>query len=552
MLSELKAIEARLKQVLYGCVEHVQATKAALYLPSSHDLSQKSWEVVTSYQYNVSDRAVVKASDDLVDRMVVKRDAFYVNGLTADQRFAEMMFRQGNDRMLIAPLMSRGRLIGFIDMRDKAGRKSFEDADIKAAREISSQMLAVLSEHKLFGLEPLALVEDPAPAITGSQETVPRFASQREQPAGGASAPYTPSREALGAIDSARQYLSRRQLAPQTGKRTAGERELDAMRILLPSALAMPGALIAVLSMDGSLDNPRMVAARAELSDDAMTLILTHVGTILRGANQPHMTSRPAVLKPFGSEWTDIAATRITAIASLPVNPQSLDGLQLTVAFEQVSKDDASRVLQGFLRQLEPSIDAALASAGGSVDRPALAEHLLEPDFRRYPDLAKHSREVSATAARFARHLALPASQVETIRLAALVHDVGFRLLDYEDLYHQPRLLPEQRRLMAQHTIVGAALVEPLLGPEVAQAVLRHHERFDGQGYPSRLSGQQIPLAARIIQIADAWIAMTTQQPYQSALGKGEAVSRLRETAGTQFDPKLVELFLGALQEITA
>jgi hypothetical protein len=552
MLSELKAIEARLKQVLYGCVEHVQATKAALYLPSSHDLSRKIWEIATSYQYNVSDRAVVKASDDLVDRIVVKRDAFYVNGLTADQRFAEMMFRQGNDRMLIAPLMSRGRLIGFIDMRDKAGRKPFEEADIKAAREIASQMLAVLSEHKLFGLEALALLEEAAPALAGSQETVPRFASQRESSGAAAPAAYRPSSEALAAIESAKQYLSRRQLATQTGKRAAGEREFDTVRMLLPSALAMPGALIAALSMDGSLDNPRMMVARADLSDDALTLMLTHVGTILRSANQPHMTTRPAVLKPFGSEWTEIAATRITAIASLPVNPQTLEGLQLTVAFEQVSKDDVSRVLQGFLRQLEPSIDAALASAGGGVDRSSLAEHLLEPDFRKYPDLAQHSREVAATAARFARHLALPASQVETIRLAALVHDVGFRLLDYEALYHQPKLLPEQRRLMAQHPIVGAALVEPMLGPEVAQAVLRHHERFDGNGYPSRLAGHKIPLAARIIQIADAWIAMTTQQPYQPALGKGQAVSRLRETAGSQFDPQLVELFIGALQEITA
>ena len=107
MLPELRSIESQLKQILYGCVEHVQATKAALYLSSSHDLNEKRYELVTSYQYNAVDRKIVTANDDLVDRLAVKRSPFYVNGLASDQRLAEMLFRQGNDRLLVAPLFSR-------------------------------------------------------------------------------------------------------------------------------------------------------------------------------------------------------------------------------------------------------------------------------------------------------------------------------------------------------------------------------------------------------------------------------------------------------------
>src|SRR5688500_12250479 len=110
MLPEVRSIEPALKQILYGCVEHVQATKAALYLSSSADLNNKTYELVTSYQYNAADRKVVTANDDLVDRLAVKRSAFYVNGLGADHRLAEMLFRQGNDRLLVTPLFSRGRL----------------------------------------------------------------------------------------------------------------------------------------------------------------------------------------------------------------------------------------------------------------------------------------------------------------------------------------------------------------------------------------------------------------------------------------------------------
>jgi hypothetical protein len=104
MIADLHAIEPELKQVLYGCVEHVQATKAALYLPTSPDLSEKRFEVVTSYQFHDALRRVVRSSDDLVDRLLVRRVPFFVNGVAADQRFSEMLFRQGTDRLLAAPL----------------------------------------------------------------------------------------------------------------------------------------------------------------------------------------------------------------------------------------------------------------------------------------------------------------------------------------------------------------------------------------------------------------------------------------------------------------
>jgi len=104
---------------------------------------------------------------------------------------------------------------------------------------------------------------------------------------------------------------------------------------------------------------------------------------------------------------------------------------------------------------------------------------------------------------------------------------------------------------MAEHSIVGAALVEPLLGPEIAQAVLRHHERVDGKGYPSRLSGQQIPFASRVVQICDAWVAMTSAHSYQVSIDPTEAVKRMREGAGSQFDQELVAKFLDSLGEIT-
>ncbi|HEX9984597.1 MAG TPA: HD domain-containing phosphohydrolase [Thermoanaerobaculia bacterium] len=548
MLTEVKAIEAKLKQILYGCVEHVQATKAALYLCTSHDLTAKTYELVTSYQYNPADRKVVSANDDLVDRLSVRRSTFFVNGLGTDQRLAEMLFRQGNDRLLATPLFSRGRLVGFIDMRDKAGKKPFESQDVDAARRIGDEMLSVLATNKLFGLAPVQLSEAPQPERTSSTAiSAPNVVMPSAQPVRPGQI-FTPA--ALQAIETARDLMAKRQHATNSRTRVLDEQDFEVVHLLLPAALAIPGAVLACFSAIGHINNPQSIVAIATLTDDAMAMLQQHIEEWLARTGQPDMLMRPQLVYPFGVQVVPVSAAGISTILSAPVNPQSVEGLVLTVAFERTPEAQAQRALQIFLRQVEQSVEAAIAATTGRNDRQLVAERLLEPDFQRYPDLAEHSRQVSVIAARFARLLELPPAQIETVRLAALVHDVGLRLLDYERLYRRPSLTADELRGLAEHPVVGAALVEPLLGHDVAQAVLRHHERVDGKGYPSRLAGAQIPIAARILQIADAWVAMTARSTYQIPTTREDALDRLKQGSGTQFDNVLLEKFVKNVAEL--
>lgn len=551
MIPELQAIEPQLKQILYGCVEHVKATKAALYLPASYDLSEKKFELVTSYQYTIADRKVVGANDDVVDRLAMKRGPYFINGLGTDQRFAEILFRQGNDRLLAAPLFSRGRLIGFIDMRDKAGKKPFDTEDLEAAVRISEQMLNVLSSNKLFGIAPISLVEDPsaprsAPAVnpTVAVPSLPQVRPPAMHQGPGLSA------EAMQAIETAKQHIARRQLTVHTSKRPLSEADLDVVRLLLPAALSIPGVVMAAFSATGMMNNPHTVVAVGTVEEPALQAFQSHLQETLKAANKTHVVAKPQILYPFGAQSIPVTAAAITSIVSATIASQSAEGLILTAAFERTHESEALRLLQVFLRELDPSLEAALSASSGKSSQQVVAEKLLEPDFSRFTQLAEHCREVAVVAQRFARSLELPAAQVETVRLAALVHDVGLRLLDYERLHSRANLTAEEMKALSEHPVVGAAIVEPLLGPEVAQAVLRHHERIDGKGYPSRLVGQQIPLASRIIQIADAWIAMTSQSSYQPPVSRDQAVTRMREGAGAQFDPALVERFLRALSDI--
>ena len=547
MLPELKALEPQLKQILYNCVEHVKATKAALYLSSSADLSAKTFELVTSYQYNPADRKVINGNDDLVDRLAVKRNAFYVNGL-ADQRFAEMQFRQGTDRMLATPLFSRGRLVGFIDMRDKAGKKPFETPDLDAARKIGDEMLSLLGAQNLFGLAPIALVE---PQVVMSRNAVADAAA-----AGSGGHARQPgevfSLDAARAIEAAREFMSRRQHADAAARRVLSENDLEIIRLLLPAALAIPSAVLASFTAMGHLNHPQSIVAIGNVLDDAQEMLHKHLQAWLERSNQkvPATWPKPQLIYPFGTQVVPVTASGISTILSASVNPESIEGLILTVAFERTPEEQAKRALSMFLRQIEQSVETAIGATSGRSDRQVVAEKLLEPDFLKVPELATHCREVATIAHRFARVLELTPHQIETIRIAALVHDVGMRLLDYERLYHRPSLSAEELRGVAEHPVVGAALVEPLLGAEVAQAVLRHHERVDGKGYPSRMTGQQIPLASRVIQIADAWVAMTASQSYSPALTTAGALTRLQEGAGSQFDAALVAKFVARLNDI--
>jgi len=544
MLPEVKSIEAQLKQVLYSCVEHVQATKAALYLSSSLDLNQKQYEIVTSYQFNPADRKMVTGNDDLVDRLQVKRDPFFVNGLGSDQRFAEMLFRQGTDRMLAAPLFSRGRLVGFIDMRDKAGKKPFQPPDIQAARKIGEQMLNVLAANKLYGLAPISLVAEPVVSVsTTSNEVTPAA----PLPAIRSGQSFSP--EALHVVEAARALMTRRQLVQETGsKHLLSDDDLEPVRLLLPAALSIPGAVLACFSAIGHINNPQIVVAIAEVSDAAMKRLQTHLDEWLSRTNQTRLMLRPTVSYPFPARSAPL--TMLAPIVSAPVTVQTIDGLVLTFAFERPPDLAAQRALKRFLRQIEMAIETAISAASGRKERDLLAEYLLEPDFQKFPELASHCREVSVLAQRLAQLMDLPLPQIETIRLAALVHDVGLRFLDYDRIYTRLNLTAEEMRGISEHPVIGAALVEPLLGADVAQAVLRHHERVDGKGYPSRMSGPQIPLASRIIQVADAWVAMTARQSYQAQIPRDQAAQRLREGAGTQFDAAIVEKFLRSLPEL--
>lgn len=161
-----------------------------------------------------------------------------------------------------------------------------------------------------------------------------------------------------------------------------------------------------------------------------------------------------------------------------------------------------------------------------------------------------HSDRVSYYALRLAREIGLEEAQCERVRVAALFHDVGKVGTSELVLTKQGRLTEEEFAHIKQHPSLGARILSSIaMFKDLPTIVEAHHERVDGSGYPHGLAGESIPMEARIIAIADAFDAMTSDRHYRKSLGLDRAVEEMRKGCGKQFDEILVEAFLRVLGE---
>ncbi len=163
----------------------------------------------------------------------------------------------------------------------------------------------------------------------------------------------------------------------------------------------------------------------------------------------------------------------------------------------------------------------------------------------RDPFTYGHSRKVSSYAVALAEAIGLPSEKVTVISTAALLHDIGKIGIPDEVLNKVGKLEAETWELIQSHAKLSATIVGHVISlVSCLPAILHHHERWDGTGYPSGLKGEAVPIEARILAIADAFDAMTSSRPYRDPLSYKKVLDELKRCSGTQFDPKLVEAFL--------
>jgi diguanylate cyclase (GGDEF)-like protein len=197
---------------------------------------------------------------------------------------------------------------------------------------------------------------------------------------------------------------------------------------------------------------------------------------------------------------------------------------------------------------LSPAIDASKDDVPSHEQR-ALAAALARAVDAKDAGTRSHSETVAQLCVAIGERLQIEPAQLERLRLAGLLHDVGKIGVADAILQKPDALAPDEQFAMTEHVEIGHAILLAAELPIEGHWVLHHHERFDGGGYPSGLKGAAIPIESRVIAVADAFEAMTGTRPYREAVSADEAVEELRANAGTQFDVRCVDALVDVVND---
>jgi diguanylate cyclase (GGDEF)-like protein/putative nucleotidyltransferase with HDIG domain len=242
---------------------------------------------------------------------------------------------------------------------------------------------------------------------------------------------------------------------------------------------------------------------------------------------------------------------QLTARAGLDVAPHAVAPLlvdgrigAIAVAVADLA-DDKLELLAGMANQAKLAVANALSYESLESTFVSTVEALANALEANDEHTSEHARSISNLSLEVGRVLGLDPKTLKRLELGALFHDIGKIGIPTDILLKPGPLTDEERTIVEQHPELGARILAPIVRlADVREIVRAAHERWDGRGYPRGLAGEDIPVESRIILVCDAYHAMTTDRPYRKALPDDEARRRLREGAGTQFDPRAVEAFL--------
>jgi len=244
------------------------------------------------------------------------------------------------------------------------------------------------------------------------------------------------------------------------------------------------------------------------------------------------------------------AAEEIAKRIKTATQAYGTEHLRLSIALGCSTKETAGEKLEEVVKEAEERMYRQKLNEGKSF-RNSIINTLLAALFAKSVETEEHAGRLKDFCLKIGTMLKLTSKEMDELSLLAVLHDIG-KVGIREEILKKPGSLTElEWEEMKKHPEIGCRIAQntPELGP-IAEYILCHHERWDGQGYPQGLKGEEIPLLCRILAVADAYDAMTSDRTYRKALSREEAIEEIKRNAGTQFDPQIVEMFLESIKSI--
>ncbi|NOZ78064.1 MAG: HD domain-containing protein [Acidobacteria bacterium] len=486
-------LEKSFKQILFRFLEEVNCTKAALYLLAADG----SYLLVTQYGFGRRDALAAEfpPGHPLVLRArELRNEPKALHALEDFPEIAGYLEGAGSGWMLLAPLYGASRLLGFVDARDKGRRQRFVPRDLKTASDITGAMIHLLATLGLYpdlDEEALALEEPAVEKIEPENQYMPRVITLDE-----------PGLQEL------------------VGHASSMVRELAA---IVSITVIEEGEAASVVFAAGDPDDTELAAIQRHQTQ----------ALIERGIMAPPDDAWSRQLRKVGGRPGRSSSQTISSGVLLEVPGWTLLG---SAVIDREVQDPRELIAQ--LAQT-----AAEAHRCGTLRflRRRYVQSLVEPYRAGAPDLVQHMESVSRLAWRVAFVLGLDPETTEEAAMAGLVHDIGLT-----DLIGQPALSasspgPEERRLYRSHVVSGEKKLVHAGFDELARVVRHHHERWDGGGFPDRLSGDAIPLLSRLVHVAEVYDRLVSEYSYRAPIRPDRAIAILQAAAGRQFDPNMVD-----------
>ena len=497
-----------------------------------------SFRLAASYGfgYRFGPEDVLEAGHPLIDWVQRHRRPAFVNSPRDAGALGPLMEREHYAHSLTAPLYQGSRLVGILELQDKTDGSAFATEDVRQIQSVASQISTILGqfdgtevtapepmteedrEALFLPSRPRAEFPNPPDLFSGSEET------ERPKPEAAAAAS-TLARDGPP------------QLTP---------RELVVFKGFTNALLLAPDIEAVVFSLWTREKAELYVGARRPLSAPAQAVLLRSLEGALLSAVPGVPVARQRIFHmdfPLGQgsgEIREPGGLQTSVIAS------GRNVLLLTLLFSRPPDPSSETALKETHRMIRAAVLQVRGAERYRLSYRSLVNFLLEPDRRNYPQLKAHSLTVGGLCRQFAVTLRQSAETVEQFTVGGLLHDIGLKDLEipYERLTGRRPLDLQELGLVRQHPAAGAALLSRIDFPySIASLVRHHHERFDGAGYPDRLSGDRIPLGARVISIAEAYDAMVSPHSYRAPISRDGALEIILLKGGTQFDPELSRLF---------